>query len=388
MRRRSEPMRSTSSSASPPSEESWARRSAWRSSASSRGGRKRGSSARRRASAISPRRKGRNSSRKILASTPARLHPAADLATLRRAAARGAAGGGLKGRISSSLAAVLLLAAPACAPGGAVGRAQAQSQAGNLEAARTELERERERRPDSVDTHVALGEVYYRIAREALDREHDETRYLTFLERSISEFVRAVELDPRDDRPHFYLAMMDTYRGDLQQALRGFENVRRLQPTGIACTNIGEIYVYLGHLHKARLWTDLGLRKGAPAGVGLFNDMLIHWREGDLRQARMDFADLRESDPEALRTINGVRLPEAPRTFEDFAGYCCSSPACGPYMKDACRGLELDVQERQISEETVRKELQIEMERVRRLRKVYEQRKELEIEVEAPPSGE
>ena len=36
----------------------------------------------------------------------------------------------------------------------------------------------------------------------------------------------------------------------------------------------------------------------------------------------------------------------------------------------------------------MRRELQLEMEKVRRLRKVYEQRKELQIEVEAPPAGE
>jgi len=294
----------------------------------------------------------------------------------------------VKRRNSRSLPALLLVAALACAPGGPVGRAQTQASAGDLEGARAELERERERRPGSADVRVALGEVYYQIARDALDRERDEARYLTFLERSVAEFVTALEIDPRDARPHFYLGVMDTYRGEIRQALRGFENARRLVPNGLAYTNIAEIYVYLGHLHKARRWNDLGLRKGAPAGVGLFNDMLIHWREGDLRQARRDFSELRASDPEMLRTINVARLPEAPRSFEEFAGYCCSSPACGPYMKQPCHGLALEVQEREISEEAVRRELQLEMEKVRRLRKVYEQRKELEIEIEAPPARE
>jgi tetratricopeptide (TPR) repeat protein len=280
----------------------------------------------------------------------------------------------------------VLAAAAACAPGGAVGRAQQRTGAGDLEAARVELERERDRRPDSVDARVALGETYYRIARDALDRERDEARYLAFLERSVSEFVSALELDPRDDRPHFWLAVMDTYRGEPRQALRGFNNVRRLEPTGVAYTNIAELFVYLGQLHKARRWNDLGLRHGAPYGAAIFNDMLISWREGDLDEARRRFAELRANDPEALRTINLVRLPEAPRRFEDFAGYCCASPACGPYLKDACHALALDVREREISEETVLRELRIEMEKQRRLRKVYEQRKDLEIEVEpAPP---
>ena len=76
---------------------------------------------------------------------------------------------------------------------------------------------------------------------------------------------------------------------------------------------------------------------------------------------------------------------EAPGRFEDFAGYCCRSPACGPYLEDACRELSLDVKRRELSEEAVRKELVIEMEKQRRLRRVYEQRKELDVEVEQPP---
>jgi tetratricopeptide (TPR) repeat protein len=287
----------------------------------------------------------------------------------------------------SVLAALLLLAAAGCAPA-AVSRAQAKAQSGDLEGARTELEQARAADPDSADVRVALGEAYYKIARDALDREHDETRYLAFLEKSVAEFVTALEIDPRDERPHFYLAVMDTYRGQLRQAMRGFDNARRLQPSGTAYTNIGEIYVYLGQLNKAQTWTDLGVKKGAPYGAGLFNDMLIAWKRGDLAEARQCFAELQATDPEMLRTINVARLPQAPRRFEDFAGYCCSSPACGPYMKDSCKALSLEVQEREISKEAVLKELRIEMEKQRRLRKVYEQRKELEIQVEPEPPGE
>jgi tetratricopeptide (TPR) repeat protein len=290
-------------------------------------------------------------------------------------------------RLIQGLAALLLLAAVACA-GSAVREAQSRAAAGDLAGASAELERERDLHPRSADVHVALGEVYYQIARDALDRERDQARYLSFLERSVSEFVTALEIDPRDEQPHFYLAVMDTYRGDLRQALRGFNNARHLQPaSGTAYTNIAEIYVYMGQLDKARTWNDLGLRKGAPYGIGVFNDMLIAWKQGDLAEARRCFAQLRTSDPETLRTINEARLPETPRRFEDFAGYCCGSPACGPYMKDACRALELDVHEREVSQETVLKELRIEMEEQRRLHKVYEQRKELDIQVEEPPSA-
>jgi Flp pilus assembly protein TadD len=286
-------------------------------------------------------------------------------------------------RLERALCALLLLAASACSEV-AVSRAQAKAERGDLAGAEADLERAKAERPGSVDTHLALGEVYYRIARDALDREHDEARYLAYLEKAVSEFVTAAELDPRNDQPHFYLAMIDTYRGDLHRAMRGFNNARRLKPAGTAYTNIAEIYVYQGELQKARTWNDLGVRRGAPYSIGVFNDMLIAWKQGDLAEARRCFSDLHASDPEVLSTINEARLPEAPRRFEDFAAYCCGSPACGPYMKDACRALALDVRERQISQEAVLQELRIEMEEQRRLRKVYEQRKELDIEVENP----
>lgn len=284
--------------------------------------------------------------------------------------------------------AALALALAGCVPGGAAAPARRKIAAGDLAGARADLERQRAQHPRSADVRVALGEVYYRIARDALDREQDETRYLAFLERSVGEFVTAAEIDPRDDQPHFFLAVMDTYRGDLWKALRGFNNARKLRPTGVAYTNIAEIYIYLGHLHKARRWNELGLQKRAPYGAVVFNDMLIAWREGDLRAARSHFAKLRVGDPEMIRTINVARLPEEPRSFEDFAGYCCRSPACGPYMKKACGDLSLEVREREISEETVLRELRIEIEKERRLRKVYEQRKELDIRVDEAPTGD
>jgi tetratricopeptide (TPR) repeat protein len=277
--------------------------------------------------------------------------------------------------------------AVACTPGGQAGQAQRQAAAGDLQGARVALERQRQQQPRSVDVRVALGEAYYRIAREALDRDRDEAAYLSYLERSVVEFVKAVELDPRDERPHFFLAIMDTYRGDLARALRGFNNARRLKPDGVAYTNIAEIYVYKGHLHKARRWNELGLKKRAPYGAVVFNDMLIAWREGDVHEARLRFAQLKARYPDMLETINVARVPRPPRDFEDFAGYCCGSPACGPYMKDACLDLSLAVQQREISEEAVLKELRIEMERERRMRKVYQQRKELEIGIDPEPSA-
>ena len=232
---------------------------------------------------------------------------------------------------------------------------------GDLEGARVALEAERQREPEDVDVRVALGEVYYKLARNELDSLGDETAYLVYLERSVDEFVSALEIDPKDDRPHFYLAVMDAYRGDLPQAMRGFQNTRRLAPTGIAYTNIAEIYVYMGHRGKSRYFNALGLRKGAPKSAVIFNEMLLKWKEGDVDGARTRFRTLKNQHPEMVRNINVARLPTAPEEFEDFAGYCCRSPACGPYMRDACHDLSLEVHDRELSKETILQELRIEM---------------------------
>ena len=59
-----------------------------------------------------------------------------------------------------------------------------------------------------------------------------------------------------------------------------------------------------------------------------------------------------------------------------------TSPACGPYLEHACADLSLEVGRREVSEETLLKELRLEMEKRRRLREIYQQRKELELEVD------
>lgn len=291
----------------------------------------------------------------------------------------------MKSLLPIVLALGLAFAPTACAPSASVRRAQEQMESGNLRGARLALEREREREPRSADVRIALGEVYYRLARDHLDRSRDEAGYLLYLERSVNEFLVALEIDPKNGRPHFYLAMMDTYRGDLPKALRGFGNTRRLEPTGIAYTNIAEIYIYMGHRHKARYWNKLGVRKGAPKWAATFNEMLLTWKEGDLDRARRHFDSLQTTHPEALQTINVAELPAPPRDFEEFAGYCCRSPACGPYMRDPCRRLDLDVYDQELSKEAMLQELRIEMETQRRLNDIYRQRKELRIELGTEP---
>jgi hypothetical protein len=278
----------------------------------------------------------------------------------------------------------LLAALLACAPQH-VKEARSALRTNDLATATRLLEQDREAHPDSVEVRLALGEVYYRTARDALDWEGDEGRYLAFLEKSVDEFVIAARLDPKRPEPHFYMAVMDVYRGDLMGALRGLYNSRRLAPGPIADTNIAELYVYRGDLPSASRWNQSGALAGAGEGPVGFNRMLMRWSEGDLEAARSEFRVLHSRHPEMIRTINVAPLPTTPRRFEEFAAYCCASPACGPYLEHACRAQGLEVGRREVSEETLLQELRLEMEKRRRMREIYQQRKELEIEVDEEP---
>lgn len=282
--------------------------------------------------------------------------------------------------------AVLVLALTACAPKG-LEAARSALRTNDLRTARALLEADREHFPNSVPVRLALGEVYYRSARDALDWDDDEARYLAFLEKAVDEFVRAAALDPKSPQPLFFLAMIDIYRGDLVAAQRGLRNTRRLGFGPIGDTNLAESYIYAGNLVEASRWNQTGRLGGAGFGPVTFNEMLMQWSTGDLGAARRSFELLRVQYPEMIRTINVAPLPTAPRRFEEFAGYCCASPACGPYLEQACAALSLPVKHREISKETLLRELQLEMETRRRLQEIYRQRRELELEVEGAEQG-
>lgn len=270
----------------------------------------------------------------------------------------------------------------ACLPGASSSSSRwADVPSAELPRAASQLEQARQRDPRSVDTRLALGVVYYRMAREALDRDGDEARYLDALGRSLDELVTAVELDPRNPEPHTYLAAIDLYQGDLPGTFRNLSNARRLEPSGVAYSNIAEAYVYQGQVDRAREWNEAALRRNAPYGAIQFNDMLIAWREADLETARQHFASLRRHEPRFIRRVHMAPLPVEPRSFEEFAAYCCESPACGPYLESQCRALSLAVSEAEMSREATLKALRLEMEQQRRIREVYRQRKELEIDV-------
>jgi hypothetical protein len=282
--------------------------------------------------------------------------------------------------------ALLVLALTACGPKG-IDEARSALRTNDLPTARALLEADRDRHPDSVPVRLELGVVYYRSARDALDWDDDEARYLAFLEKAVDEFVRVAALAPSNPQPLLFLATIDMYRGDLEAAQRGLRNTRLLGYGPIGDTNIAEGYIYAGNLAEASRWNETGRIGGAGFAPVTFNQMLMQWVAGDLVAARRSFEILRIEYPEMVGTINMAPLPTPPQRFEEFARYCCASPACGPYLEQACAALSLPVKHREISEETLLRELQLEMETQRKLRDIYRQRKEIEIEVESeePP---
>ena len=129
------------------------------------------------------------------------------------------------------------------------------------------------------------------------------------------------------------------------------------------------------------IWARARTLRADPA-VLLLNQCLIEWREGNLDDAEWYFQEAYELDPETVNTWDAAPVSDPIQGFGDFTAYCCSNPACGPYMTDACSVVDLDVSQRELPEETVRRELQIEIERQRELRRIYERRQDLRVEIE------
>ena len=67
----------------------------------------------------------------------------------------------------------------------------------DLKTARRLLEEDRDKHPRSVELRLALGEVYYRSARDALDWYEDQGRYLVLLEKSVDLLTSLFDRFPR-----------------------------------------------------------------------------------------------------------------------------------------------------------------------------------------------
>jgi tetratricopeptide (TPR) repeat protein len=247
------------------------------------------------------------------------------------------------------------------------------------------LERARDAKPNRADRRNALALAYYRWARAAFDRGHPKV-YEEYLERAMKEWVAALRLDPENPEPHVYMGIVSAYQGRIDDALDSFYNARALEPgAGHAYTNIAETLIYAGrNAREVETWLSRGERMGANPAIVELNFCLLRWRDGDLQAANRRFNTAMRMDPSVVRVWNEAPVSQPIRTFGDLTTYCCGSPACGPYLENACRASELEVAKRDLPEETALRELRIEMERRRELQRIYDQRKDLEIRVQKP----
>jgi len=277
-----------------------------------------------------------------------------------------------------------LLALLACAaPGGvsqkdideSLAAGQAEQVVGTLEAARDED-------PDSAEKRVELAYAYYLLAREALE-DGRESEYAEYLEKAQNELLVAAELDPELAEVHLWMGIMLAYQGDIRAAIESFENARRLAPrVWVHTTNLAETWIYAGNVARARTLLDRARKQGAPPAVIEMNEVLAAWKSGDYVEARDLFEGVYALDPRVVRRWNEAPVDDPIESFEEFTAFCCNHLACGPYMADACRQMDLRVAEREVQQETLQREMELAIERRRRLKEIYDERRDLEIKID------
>jgi hypothetical protein len=211
--------------------------------------------------------------------------------------------------------------------------------------------------------------------------------------------IEAIRIDPKDPDPHNLMGILRAYQGDLDSARASFANALRLQrrrrelglsgPQAVLYTNLAHIDVYRGALEDARNGLETGRRRGAePSEVERIRTLLA-WRSGDRDGARRIFEAARTM-PGYADTWDSAPLPQPMKTFEDFCAVCCRNPSCGPHLADACTAEGQAVKQRAVTRETLVEEMRLERERRAKLKEIYEQDREVTIEVEpdlkaAPP---
>ena len=247
------------------------------------------------------------------------------------------------------------------------------------------LEQERDRRPNDPERRQALGEAYYRHARRAFD-EKDFAGYESYLSKAMDEVLESARLEPESASPHVFMGIVAAYQGDIGRTLRSLANARRLAPRSpTSYSNLAEALVYKGSPRRdIERWLERADKLGGNPAISELNLCLVAWRDGDLEAADRHFRRVKRLDPKVLESWNEAPVPKPIGTLTDLMGYCCGSPACGPYLADACQESQLEVAKRQLPEEVARRELLVEMERRRKLEEIYSKRQDLEIEVEPP----
>lgn len=276
-----------------------------------------------------------------------------------------------------------LVALLACAPGAVAKReAERDLAAGRADVAAEKLEVARDAAPRSVDIRVNLAHAYYLLAREALDARR-EADYVAYIEKAQNELLTAAEIDPESSDVHLWMGIILAYQNDIHGAIDSFTNAKKLAPgVWVHTTNLAETWIYAGNVARARTLLDRARKQGAPRAVIEMNEVLAAWKQGDYVEARDIFEGVYSMNPDVVRNWNVAPVGERIESFEDFTKFCCNHVACGPYMADACKEMDLQVAERDLQEETLRKELDLAAERRRRLKEIYDGRGDLDIKVE------
>jgi Flp pilus assembly protein TadD len=289
-----------------------------------------------------------------------------------------------------TLSAVLAIVLLACAGigGPSLRDAEQDIREERYEQAIERLEAAQRQYPDDPAVPLALGIGHYMIARKANDEGRAEV-YVEELGRAQDSLVRALALDPELSVAHTWMGIVLAYKGQIRGALESFLNARRLNPSGpVHYTNLAETHVYMGNISAARSALDKARKLGAPPAIIEMNEVLAAWRQGDYVEARDLFDSVYALNPEVVRTWNEAPVSDPIESFEDFTEFCCGHVACGPYMANACQEMNQEIARHSLGAELVRRELELEMERRRKLREIYQGRKDLKVKVEPPEDVE
>jgi tetratricopeptide (TPR) repeat protein len=245
------------------------------------------------------------------------------------------------------------------------------------------------REPNSYKVQLARGEVHREAALRRLFAK-DESAYLQHAETSLAAYARASEFDPRQAEPHTGTGILLFNQGNLRGALEELRVSLMLEPGNpIVYANLGQLYVFMGHVGRARTMIEKGRKLGLPPVYAETVEMLASWRQGDLVDAS-DLFELANQNPKVLQgwLQDDPSVKPDFKSFDELTKYCCSASTCGPHMAEACERMNLEVKRREVAAETLRREREAALESERALRKTYGGRREVEIEGEDKEESE